>query len=283
MKGIILSFLLVCSSNIFSQNLDLIDTLYSKGRTAFESQNFIQSDSIFTEIIQLEPSKGAFFNRAFSRKNLGNMRGYCNDLKIAAYLYDSTAIKMVFEECTKTIVNYFNKENQLSSIENYDYRNEITIAKYDTIISIKKIKHDKKETILQSFAICNKKDTIWLEGAEMPDKKKLNVFEKGDTTFVGEEMPKFFNVESGLLKYMQTVVNYPHYAREVGTQGTVWLHFIINKKGYVDNLKVLSGIKDGLTEEAVRAIISMEKWSVGKKNGVPQDVKFTYPIRFKLQ
>ena len=29
--------------------------------------------------------------------------------------------------------------------------------------------------------------------------------------------------------------------------------------------------------------ISMEKWSVGKKNGVPQDVKFTYPIRFKLQ
>jgi protein TonB len=117
----------------------------------------------------------------------------------------------------------------------------------------------------------------------MPDKKKLNVFEKGDTTFVGDEMPKFFNVESGLLKYMQTVVNYPHYAREVGTQGTVWLHFIINKKGYVDNLKVLSGIKDGLTEEAVRAIISMEKWTVGKKNGVPQDVKFTYPIRFKLQ
>ena len=86
-----------------------------------------------------------------------------------------------------------------------------------------------------------------------------------------------------MLDYVSKNVVYPSEAQEKGISGRVFVGFIVEKDGSVNEVKVLRGIGGGCDEESVRVIKSMPKWKPGKMKGKPVRVSYMMPIIFKLQ
>ena len=97
---------------------------------------------------------------------------------------------------------------------------------------------------------------------------------------VPDENPVF---NGDLKKWLASRLNYPEYAKELGTQGTVHLEFIIDEEGNVSNVKVLRDIGDGCGEAALKTVMSMPKWKPGRKNGENVKVYYTLPVKFSLR
>lgn len=101
---------------------------------------------------------------------------------------------------------------------------------------------------------------------------------------IAEEMPEFEGGVAGLMRYIGQNVVYPPVAREIGKEGTVYVSFVVNEVGSVENVKVVRGIGYGCDEEVVRVVGKMPKWKkVGKNAGHPVKVRFNIPVSFKLR
>lgn len=101
--------------------------------------------------------------------------------------------------------------------------------------------------------------------------------------YIVEDMPEFPGGESALHSYIGKSIKYPVIAQENGMQGRVYISFVINAKGVVQDIKIARGVDPALDKEAVRVISKMPKWKPGKQRGKPVKVSFTVPINFVLQ
>lgn len=123
--------------------------------------------------------------------------------------------------------------------------------------------------------------------AEMPDVMPTSdqqiVEEKIEPFLVVEQMPDFPGGESELYKYLQQNIKYPPMARESGITGTVYVRFIVDKRGNISNVTLLRGIGGGCDEEAIRVVSGMPAWNPGKQNGMAVPVYFTLPVKFILR
>lgn len=97
-----------------------------------------------------------------------------------------------------------------------------------------------------------------------------------------EQMPEFNGGYLAMQTWIQSKVRYPSYAKSVGTEGTVYVEFVINTDGSISNVSIARGIGSGCDEEALRAVESMPKWFPGKQNGTAVRVKTTIPIKFQI-
>ena len=75
-------------------------------------------------------------------------------------------------------------------------------------------------------------------------------------------------------------VKYPKYAKEAGIEGTVKVHFVIDKKGKISEAHVHEGVHPALDQEAVRVVLKSPKWKQAKKDGRPVKVSYTIPVMF---
>lgn len=101
-----------------------------------------------------------------------------------------------------------------------------------------------------------------------------------EAKIVADQMPEF---NGNLFQFLRDNLKYPDIARENYTSGTVVLQFIVEKDGAIDEIKVLKGIADGCTEEAIRVVKSMPKWKPGKNHGEPVRVLFNLPVKFTIK
>ncbi len=104
--------------------------------------------------------------------------------------------------------------------------------------------------------------------------KKVYVF--------AEKMPAYDGGLESLYKFLGGNLRYPAIDRRNGTEGTVFVQFIIDEIGNVTDVEVFRGISATLDKEAVRVIMSMKKWKPGSQNGQPISIKMILPIKFKL-
>lgn len=77
-------------------------------------------------------------------------------------------------------------------------------------------------------------------------------------------------------------LKYPRYAKEIGIEGTVKVHFVIDTNGKVSEAHIHEGIHPLLDEEAVRVVMKSPKWKPGKKDGEPVRVSYTLPVIFSF-
>ncbi|MDN3668074.1 energy transducer TonB [Echinicola jeungdonensis] len=109
------------------------------------------------------------------------------------------------------------------------------------------------------------------------------VQEKADEIFdVVETMPQPPGGMEGWMKYLNKNLKYPTQARRMGIEGTVYVVFVVNTDGSIQDVGILRGIGGGCDEEAVRVVKNAPKWTPGKQRGRPVRVKMRLPIRFKL-
>lgn len=100
---------------------------------------------------------------------------------------------------------------------------------------------------------------------------------------VVENMPEFAGGMGGLMQYLSKNIKYPVEAQKAGIQGRVIMQVIIDKNGNVTNPKVTQPVDPLLDTEAIRVTASMPKWKPGTQRGMPVNVKYTFPIVFRLQ
>ena len=100
---------------------------------------------------------------------------------------------------------------------------------------------------------------------------------------VVENMPEFPGGMGGLMQYLSKNIKYPVEAQKAGIQGRVIMQVIIDENGNVTNPKVTQPVDPLLDTEAIRVTASMPKWKPGTQRGMPVNVKYTFPIVFRLQ
>lgn len=115
------------------------------------------------------------------------------------------------------------------------------------------------------------------------EEPKPVVEEKTYEMFDIQKPPSFPGGEKELQKYLAENIKYPALARENNIQGNVAVSFVVGKDGSVSDIQVLKDIGGGCGKEAIRVLQSMPKWSPGEANGHPVKVKFTLPVRFRLE
>lgn len=98
-----------------------------------------------------------------------------------------------------------------------------------------------------------------------------------------ENHPHFFGGEQQLFTYLSENIKYPTVARENGIEGTIYIEFIISKQGFPEKIVLKRGIEGGCNEEGLRVIKQMPRWIPSRLDGKPVRVKYTLPIKFKLQ
>ena len=123
------------------------------------------------------------------------------------------------------------------------------------------------------------KKTFDTFGLKMPDKNPNNITANQDNNFfvVVEEMPELI----GGLAELQKKISYPDEAREAGIEGRVYVQFIVNENGDVENPRVIRGIGGGADEEALNAV-KQAKFKPGYQRGEPVRVQFSLPFVFQL-
>ena len=97
-----------------------------------------------------------------------------------------------------------------------------------------------------------------------------------------QKQPNFPGGERELLKFLAENIKYPALARENNIQGNVVLTFVIGKDGSVQDVNILKDIGGGCGKESVRVVQAMPKWFPGEANGYVVKVRYTLPVRFKL-
>lgn len=96
-------------------------------------------------------------------------------------------------------------------------------------------------------------------------------------------MPSFPGGEMALMKYLAENIKYPAEAKKAGIKGRVFVHFIVEPNGKVDNIKILKGIGHGCDKEVIRVMEKMPKWVPGRnKDNKPVRTSFNLPVKFSL-
>ena len=98
-----------------------------------------------------------------------------------------------------------------------------------------------------------------------------------------QEQPDFPGGMAKMYAYLQKNTKYPDMEFDAGIQGKVYVEFVVERDGSVEDVKIRRGVSPGLDKEALRAVKSMPKWSPGKMNGKAVKVRFTIPVDFKLK
>ena len=100
---------------------------------------------------------------------------------------------------------------------------------------------------------------------------------------VVEQMPSFAGGMGGLMRYLSKNIKYPVAAQKARAQGQVIVQVIIDSNGNVTNPKITKSVAPSLDAEAIRVTSNMPKWQPGMQRGKAVNVKYTFPIDFKLQ
>jgi len=97
------------------------------------------------------------------------------------------------------------------------------------------------------------------------------------------EMPQFPNGEKALQIWIAENVKYPAEAQEKNIEGRVYVGFVVNKEGSVEEVKLMRGVSPSIDAEALRVVSEMPKWKPGSYQKEPISMNFTVPINFALK
>ena len=77
-------------------------------------------------------------------------------------------------------------------------------------------------------------------------------------------------------------IKYPKIAIKMRMQGVVYIGFVVNPEGKVENSKILKSVAKILDEEALRVVEKEIEFEPGYHEGKAVPVRFVLPIKFQL-
>jgi len=173
-----------------------------------------------------------------------------------------------------SLTNHFFKPSQLKSRIQMIYKNRSPKWLLSTYLAA--------ATLIGATAML-------VAGCEQKEDKQPETEKTGEQTMPEkvftevENAPKYPGGETAMFQFLGKNIRYPAAAAKAGIQGKVFISFIVNETGTVQNVLVTKGIGYGCDEEAARVIKSFPAWTPGEQNGHKVNVKLTVPINFMLE
>jgi len=112
---------------------------------------------------------------------------------------------------------------------------------------------------------------------ETPDKSKSTTYN------VVAVSPEYPGGPSAMSQFIVDNFQYPEKAIKKNEQGTIWIEFVVRKSGDLSDIKVVKGVSRSLDAECVRIIALMPKWKPGEQEGKKVNVRYTIPIKAKME
>lgn len=112
------------------------------------------------------------------------------------------------------------------------------------------------------------------------DNGKL-VYNKAETS------PSYVGGEMAMNKFLEDNLVFPASSENKGSEGTVFVDFIVGSNGAVREAAATSytfeEVDPAFQTEALRVVNLMPRWVPGRQHGKPVDVKFSVPITFMIR
>lgn len=121
----------------------------------------------------------------------------------------------------------------------------------------------------------NEDETLEEEAEEIIQDEKIYT-----TVDQQAEFPGGMNAWS---RFIMTTLKYPSAAARANKGGRVFVSFVVNTDGSIQDVKLIKGVGFGFDEEAIRVIKAMPRWNPAKQNGKPVRSIFTQPITFAIK
>ncbi len=106
---------------------------------------------------------------------------------------------------------------------------------------------------------------------------------KPEAVDVAEVMPEFPGGEEALFGFFSKNLHFPVYERENGITGVVFVSFVVNSNGAIDQIEILRSPSIGFNDEVIRVVKKMPIWKAGIQGGQKVPVRFKMPVRFSLK
>ncbi|MBO7477345.1 MAG: energy transducer TonB [Salinivirgaceae bacterium] len=116
--------------------------------------------------------------------------------------------------------------------------------------------------------------------ADLEEEDDSDMQEDEEVYFIVDNEPQFPGGNLALRNYLAEHIQYPETAKEKGISGKVFVNFVINKNGEIENVKIARSVDPDLDKEAIRVVQSLPKFKPGMKNGKTVKVSYTIPISF---
>lgn len=130
-------------------------------------------------------------------------------------------------------------------------------------------------SVLLVFA-CNEQDTEVIDSNKTAEVGDVAVYDKVD------EMPIYPGGDEELRMFIAENIKYPEEAKNEGSEGRVFVQFVVDENGDIADVKIKRGVNKYLDEEAIRVVSAQPKWKPGKQDGKAVKVQYTIPIAFKM-
>lgn len=250
-----------------TENHSKAEELYNQGIRAFNKREYLSADSLFTNSIKFEESPANYFALAYVKIRMKDSCAFCDNLKKADLFGNEEAHNLYKEQCFSIDSIACSDSNLLK------YYNYTKITTYKHPLKKHQIFYKKEGKVFKDYKLCSENDTI------IPNPTKDDIIK-----FPLSEMlkPTFPGGESAMLQWVANRVNYPDYAKDNNIQGKVFIQFIINKEGIIEDVTILRGVHSVLNDEAIRVVKTFPKWKPGEVCGKNVKVSFQIPINFKL-
>lgn len=143
----------------------------------------------------------------------------------------------------------------------------------------------EKKRIMKRALFCLLMLAFGLTVSAQSEKGTASVsLEKEPIYTVVEQDPEFPGGMEKLYQFIAANVQYPEACKEERIRGTVFVTFVIEMDGSINNIKILRDPdpERRLGEEAVRVVKMMPKWKPGKAQGKKVRVQYNLPFKFSL-
>lgn len=105
---------------------------------------------------------------------------------------------------------------------------------------------------------------------------------KGKVFASVDEAPEFPGGISKFGEYLGKNIRYPLNDFKAGTQGNVFVSFVIEQDGRLSDIVAVRGPSETLKAEAIRVMELSPVWKPGMQDGKAVRVQYTVPIKFAL-
>jgi len=99
--------------------------------------------------------------------------------------------------------------------------------------------------------------------------------------FHPEEMPQFPGGMTALYAFIQENLKWS--STRTCVEGKVFVMFVVDVDGSIENLEIAKGIGDEFDNAALKVFERMPNWIPGKINGQPTKTKMIFPITFTFR
>lgn len=274
MKRVLFIILILISLTSFAQKkkkANLPDVLYKLGLEAFEKNDFILADSLFTLSLEMDPTANTYFSLAVTKHKLGDICGYCNNILHASNYGDKEAAKLYSSNCETTKKKYYEENINYYSVIRTEKCNETREHRFF-------IKEDNTEKY--GFYIVDSLDNFVV--------KEFESFPIIDSVLdqivfiITDQSPEYIGGEEQMINFLAKNTVFPDDAKINRIQGIIYTSFIVEKDGSLSNIRILRGAHPILDNEALRVVSIMKNWTPGKYKDKVVRTTFVLPFRFHL-